>query len=96
MGELSDRERLVLSLLGEGLFGQEIGEVLGMSGTRVSATARRATARLGARNATEAFRLALETGILPCPRLCQFRHLGTVVPGVGCACLASGTTLPPG
>jgi DNA-binding CsgD family transcriptional regulator len=61
---LTKRERDVLARAGRGLTNQEIGEELMISTRTVKCTLHRASARLGARNRTQAVLMAIRRGEL--------------------------------
>lgn len=63
-GTLSDRERDVLTLVGEGLCNKEIGRRLGIKASTVDTYLSNVMAKLEVHSRSEAFRVAVERGII--------------------------------
>jgi len=63
-GTLSDREREVLTLVGEGLRNKEIGQRLGIKASTVDTYLSNVMAKLEVHSRSEAFRVAVERGII--------------------------------
>jgi len=63
-GTLSDRERELLTLVGEGLRNKEIGRRLGIKASTVDTYLSNVMAKLEVHSRSEAFRVAVERGII--------------------------------
>ena len=63
-GTLSDREREVLTLVGQGLRNKEIGRRLGIKASTVDTYLSNVMAKLDVHSRSEAFRVAIERGII--------------------------------
>ncbi len=63
-GTLSDREREVLTLVGQGLRNKEIGQRIGIKSSTVDTYLSNVMAKLDVRSRSEAFRVAVERGII--------------------------------
>jgi DNA-binding NarL/FixJ family response regulator len=64
LDELTDREREVMTLVGEGLSNQEIGAKLFLSPATARTHVSRAMGKLGARDRSQLVVLAYETGLV--------------------------------
>lgn len=67
VGELTDREREVLSLIATGLSNSELADVLHVSLPTVKTHVSRILAKLGARDRTQLVIIAYEAGLVPAP-----------------------------
>jgi DNA-binding NarL/FixJ family response regulator len=65
VAELTDREREVLGLIGQGLSNQELAERLFIADNTVKTHVKRILAKIGARDRAQAVVMAYESGLVP-------------------------------